>query len=198
MAERGAARSAVAVLVEGTVRELLTWSEPDLTVTAQRIAKVAHRHGVRPKTSAAAPGWGWVVVDTVGVGSGVGAMLARAGYKLIHFRGSETATSEGAGGILYRNRRTEAFWTVRERLQRGRLGLPKDEALFDELMSLRWRPAATGGKVEVEDKRDWAARVGRSPDKADAVSMAVAQTADADMVGFFHGLAARGDGGAFW
>jgi hypothetical protein len=38
----------------------------------------------------------------------------------------------------------------------------------------------------------------RSPDKADAVSMAVAQTADADMVGFFHALAARGDGGAFW
>ncbi len=196
IAERGAARNAVAVLIEGTIRELATWAEPDLTVTAQRIANLAYRYGVRPKTNAAAPGWGFVVVDTVGVGAGVGAILQRAGYKLIHFRGSETATSEGAGGILYRNRRTEAFWTVREHLQRGRLGLPNDEQLFDELMSLRWRPAASGGRIEVELKGEWAARVGRSPDKADAVSMALVQLVDADMVRTFSELNASGK--QFW
>ncbi len=196
IAERGAARNAVAVLIEGTVRELVTWSEPDLTVTAQRIANLAHRHGVRPKTSTAAPGWGWITVDCVGVGAGVAAMLQRTGYKTISFAGSETATSEGPGGIGYRNRRTESFWVLRTKLERGQLGLPADEQLFDELMSLRWRPAATGGKIEVELKSDWAARVGRSPDKADAVAMAVVQTADEELVRAFSELNASGK--AYW
>src|SRR3989442_617679 len=87
IAERGAAQTAVAVLIEGCIRELKTWSEPDLTVTAQRIADLAYRYRVRPKTGSAA-GWGWLVIDTVGVGSGVGALLARAGWKVISFRGS--------------------------------------------------------------------------------------------------------------
>src|SRR5438128_11601480 len=68
------------------------------------------------------------------------------------------------------------------------IGLPADEQLFDELMSLRWRPAATGGKIEVELKSEWAARVGRSPDKADAVAMAVVQTADEELVRAFATL----------
>src|SRR2546422_6216322 len=42
-------------------RELKTWSEPDLTVTAQRIADLAYRYGVRPKTGPAA-GWGWLAI----------------------------------------------------------------------------------------------------------------------------------------
>src|SRR2546422_8353958 len=134
-------------------RELKTWSEPDLTVTAQRIADLAYRYGVRPTTGPAA-GWGWLVIDVVGVGSGVGALLARTGWKVISFRGSETATSEGPGGVGYKNRRTESYWHLRTMLERGRLGLPPDEHLFDELMSLRWRPAATGGKIEVELKSE--------------------------------------------
>jgi hypothetical protein len=81
-------------------------------------------------------------------------------------------------------------------LERGRLGLPQDEQLLDELMSLRWRPAATGGKIEVELKSEWAARVGRSPDKADALSMAVVQTVDQDMVRTFSELNASGR--AYW
>src|SRR5438128_12674944 len=68
------------------------------------------------------------------------------------------------------------------------IGLPADEQLFDELMSLRWRPAATGGQIQVEDKRDWSARVGRSPDKADCISMAVAQTAGEELVHAFQTL----------
>ena len=66
-------------------------------------------------------------------------------------------------------------------------------------MSLRWRPGATGGRVEVELKSECAARVGRSPAKSDAVAMAVVQTADEDTMRTFSDLAASGrrfaDGG---
>jgi hypothetical protein len=55
---------------------------------------------------------------------------------------------------------------------------------------------ATGGKIEVELKSEWAARVGRSPDKADALSMAVVQTVDEDMVRTFSELNASGR--AYW
>jgi len=95
-------------------------------------------------------------------------------------------------GIAFANKRTEAFWNLRTALERGTLGLPNDEALFDELMSLRWRPSASGGKIELESKADWTARVGRTCDKSDAVAMAIYQTVDDEMVRAFSELNASG------
>ncbi len=71
------------------------------------------------------------------------------------------------------NRRAAAYWTLRRRLEDGTLALPPDDELFDELLAIRWRPTPEG-KVRIEAKDDLKARLGRSPDKADAVVMAVA------------------------
>ena len=47
---------------------------------------------------------------------------------------------------------------------------------MDELVATRWRPTPEE-KVRIEAKDDLKARLGRSPDKADAVVMAVAADA---------------------
>lgn len=48
--------------------------------------------------------------------------------------------------------------------------MSRDEALFEELLALRWRPTPQG-KVQLERKDDLRSRLGRSPDRADAVAM---------------------------
>ena len=58
-------------------------------------------------------------------------------------------------------------------LEAGELALPPDERLMDELIATRWRPTPEG-KVRIEAKDDLKARLGRNPDRADAVAMAVA------------------------
>jgi phage terminase large subunit len=196
VARYGSAQTAVAVLSDRVVRELVTWADRDLIDTAQRVIDVAHHWGVRRGLGPAQPGWGWMVIDVVGVGSGVADLLRRHGYKTCDFAGSEKAISEGPGGIAFANKRTESYWALRTALERGTLGLPNDETLFDELMSLRWRPSASGGKVELESKADWSRRVGRSCDKSDAVAMAVYQTVDDEMYRAVHELNASGR--AFW
>jgi len=43
--------------------------------------------------------------------------------------------------------------------------------VFDELLALRWRPTPEG-RIRIEAKEELRARLGRSPDRADAVCMA--------------------------
>lgn len=49
------------------------------------------------------------------------------------------------------------------------IAFPRDEELVEELLAIRWREQ--GGKVRIEEKSEIRARIGRSPDKADALSM---------------------------
>jgi len=56
-------------------------------------------------------------------------------------------------------------------LEDGLIALPRDEALFDELAAIRWR-ATSNGKIQIEPKDDLKNRLGRSPDRADAVVLA--------------------------
>jgi hypothetical protein len=56
-------------------------------------------------------------------------------------------------------------------LELGKIALPRDEKLFDELAGIKWR-VNSGGKIQLESKDDTRARLGRSPDRADAVAMA--------------------------
>ncbi len=86
--------------------------------------------------------------------------------------GYNGGTSPSDGG-RYLNARAEAYWRLREKLEAGEIALPPDEKLMDELLATRWRPTPEG-KVRIEAKDDLKARLGRSPDKADAVVMAVA------------------------
>lgn len=51
------------------------------------------------------------------------------------------------------------------------MGSGPDRKLFDDLVAIRWKPTAQG-KVQIEAKEDLKSRLGRSPDRADAVSMA--------------------------
>ena len=69
---------------------------------------------------------------------------------------------------------------------RGRVALPRDERLWDELVAIRWK-TNSAGKIQLEPKDLLRQRLGRSPDRADAVAMAFgAELTDTCTVGGFH------------
>ena len=71
------------------------------------------------------------------------------------------------------NARAEAHWTLRTLLEDGLIALPDDDFLGEELAQVRWL-LTPSGHIKIEAKDDLKARIGRSPDRLDAVAMAFA------------------------
>lgn len=77
--------------------------------------------------------------------------------------------------LEFTNVRTEAYWRLREALdpdQRGGspISLPNDNRLLADLTAPHYK--VTGRGIELESKEDVVKRLGRSPDRGDAVVMA--------------------------
>ena len=71
----------------------------------------------------------------------------------------------------FRNRRAELFWRLREALERGEVSLPDDEELHADLSALRYQ-FTQDGRIQIESKDECRKRLGRSPDRADALALA--------------------------
>jgi hypothetical protein len=69
------------------------------------------------------------------------------------------------------NLRDELWDLLRARLQAGRLALPEEPTLREELVTVKYAFTSAGQK-KIEPKANHKARLGRSPDKADAVCLA--------------------------
>jgi len=110
---------------------------------------------------------GLIVIDSVGIGAGVVDRLREIGYTIKAFNGG----SRPRKPERYSNARSEVFWKLREALERGAIALPQHDGLFEELGALQWGITSMG-QTALEQKDLTKARLGRSPDFADALSMA--------------------------
>jgi hypothetical protein len=123
-----------------------------------------------------------VIVD-LGGGWGGDALIALKdnidGTELRAFNGVAASTAKTRDGKLrFRNKRAEATWKLREALDPEQEGgsvvaLPHDPELKADLASYRFE--LTVGGLLIEDKQKIRERLGRSPDKGDAVVMCVAE-----------------------
>jgi hypothetical protein len=119
----------------------------------------------------------WVVarIDvTGGLGAGPFDTLHAEGYAVEAVNSSETAFDPEQ----FPNRRSELWWTVRERARTGEVDLsylPRDQAesLRREWSAPHWKPDARGRRV-VDPKAKIKERLGYSPDLADAANLAFA------------------------
>lgn len=110
-------------------------------------------------------------LDDGGVGGGVYDILKDRGFGEI-VRG----VNFGAKAIddeRYANRRAEMWDAVREWLT-GNVQLPKDDKLLDDLCSVN-KKYDQKGRLQLESKDDVKKRLGRSPDKADALALTFAE-----------------------
>lgn len=156
--------SVLAVRKGDRVEELVVWEDRTDTMTlADRVQNTLSERGIRYDSENYE-----LYVDEVGVGAGVLDRLKAVGCNAYGFKGGRKAFEE----TRFYNQRAQSYWMIRSELESGTLALPPDEKLFEELLAFQWRPTPDD-RVQLEAKADVKGRLGRSPDRADAVAMVV-------------------------
>lgn len=115
-------------------------------------------------------------LDIVGIGSGVYDRMEELGeYEVNGINAGESPTTDEAKK-KFTNLRAELFWDLRETFKLDENGqshayIPDDAELKQELSEIRYG-YSSDKKIKVESKDEMKKRIGRSPDKADAVGLA--------------------------
>jgi len=150
-------QNAIAVMRGGRLERLVLWRSPDTMQTVQRVLAVVAETGAQQ-----------LAVDVGGPGGGVVDRLRQLGRTVDGVAFGSAATDP----TRFVNRRSELYWGVREGLEKGTLALPDDDELVADLSAIRYA-FDQRGRIALESKDDVRARLGRSPDRADAVVLAV-------------------------
>lgn len=141
---------------------------PDANVLGTRVWLHAKSEGVPPDH---------IGVDSVGVGAGTANEINRlAPSHCARLNGGAAPIARVAKGAensgwqsdanQFLNLRAQMYWQAREDLRQGRVGVKPDAELMEELVAPTYEVRA--GKVVIEPKDDIRARLGHSPNKADA------------------------------
>lgn len=112
-------------------------------------------------------------IDYSGVGANIWQLLrTNFGLLCFPFKGGSPAIGRAGKMQKFANVRAQAWWELKEKIRLKQLVLPQsyDEELWQELTALRYNIRAD--VVQMEDKMYLRRRLGRSPDKADALMMA--------------------------
>lgn len=120
-----------------------------------------------------------VVVDMGGGWGGDAAIALRDnGITVVTYMGLDPSSATTRDGKLrFVNKRAETIWRFREALDPDQEGgsvvaLPPDPELKADLASFRWMLKPNG--IQIESKEDIKKRIGRSPDRGEAVVMCLA------------------------
>lgn len=109
-----------------------------------------------------------IAVDRLGVGAGTLAQLKKDGYNVVGCNFGSSAEEKG----LYRNRKTELFWNMRDGLRLGEIAIAplgeEEDQVFEELAAIGYN-TNTEKQIYCEPKDKTKAKIKRSPDGADAV-----------------------------
>ena len=93
----------------------------------------------------------------------------RNGTRATAFNSAEKASRPDR----FLNRRAQAFWALRDELREGRIDRDsEDEELAAQLLAIRWT-VNSRGQIQIESKDEMRKRGLPSPDRADAVAMAL-------------------------
>lgn len=169
------ARGAGAVLEEIRARHMT--DRYNASNLAEEVAGLMESYRIEPQA---------VGVDSVGVGVSTVNKLKELGYTVNGLNGGSKAPPLPGEETFY-NLRAAMYWKLREDLRMGRIALPDNQELFNELTLIRW--VAHNKAIKVEEKKDVKKRLGgASPDLADAV---VYWNWARDYSGFISGLSAN-------
>lgn len=120
-----------------------------------------------------------VVVDVGGgYGGGVKERLEENGIAVRPYNGAgESIVLTEDRQLGFANKRAESHWRFREALNPDQAGgsaiaLPQDPQLLADLTATRWKMTSRGIQIESKEELKKPERLGRSPDRGDAVIMA--------------------------
>lgn len=114
-------------------------------------------------------------VDDISVGGGVVDQAREQGLPVVGVNVQTHSTNPAK----FLNLRAELYWKLREDLNPenpNALALPPDDKLAAQLTSIKYKIIDSGGKIKIESKDEMRQRGLPSPDRADALMLANAQT----------------------
>lgn len=164
VARHGACETVVYVCQGFKVLGMEAWRKQDFNYSCGRILDICAQYGVER-----------IRVDATGMGMGLCDML-RSELRLSKRKVEEVyvgtkALEAGKFNML----RDELWWTMRMALRDGLLGGLQDERTKAQLLTMKYF-FNRAGKIYVESKDDLLKRGEKSPDRADALCLAVART----------------------
>lgn len=107
-----------------------------------------------------------IFIDAAGIGAGVFDLIKKTACAFAVDNAQQAHDPK-----LYVNKRAELYWNIREMLRTQPVALdPSDRRLAQELRAVRFK--INKGRVQIEEKAEIKKRLGRSPDRADALVMA--------------------------
>jgi hypothetical protein len=117
---------------------------------------------------------GWINVDVIGIGSSTYDHV-RPMYPAVNPINVSEGSSyrDRSGKLKMRNLRAEIYWRMRDALDPlngSNVALPNDPEVLADLCSARYKVTTAG--VQIEDKSEIKARIGRSPDAGEAILLA--------------------------
>lgn len=143
----------------GQVRMIWVKHKQDTMKTSGDIVVVLKKH----------KGYIPIVIDVVGVGSGVVDRVKEQGYRVVPFNGGERAVNPKK----FVNRRSEMYWRLREALEGLEIDLDEaDEDMQAQLTGMKYT-IDSSGRIKVEKKEDMKKRGLPSPDRADTLMMSL-------------------------
>jgi phage terminase large subunit len=172
IARTGFDSNCIAVVRGPVVQSLQAFTERDLMKTAKRLYTQSLELGfnytgsTRPTPDHVHAARARVTVDDNGLGGGVTDRLRELGARVTAFNGATKADDKER----YANRRAESYFKLRDKLMRGRMALPPNEKLREELLAICYTTDAQG-RILIEGKDILRSKLRRSPDHADPVSM---------------------------
>lgn len=126
--------------------------QKDLMDTAGRIFSLYTKFGCEK-----------VFIDAIGIGSGVCDRLSELGVDVFPVVSSEASSDE-----RFLNLRAEVWFIASEVLNSKKASIPDDPRLFADLSSAVYE-FASNGKIKIEPKEEIKKKLGRSPDRGEAL-----------------------------
>jgi hypothetical protein len=166
----GGAENVIAYCCGNQVQLIKCWREKDTMSAAGAMVKeldiLKASVGLRPNEV-----WG----DASGLGLPICHRLAEMGWPIRLFYGQAKPTDEN-----YKNKIAECWLDFAKRVVNRTIILPNDTDLKAQLLGRKQR-LNSSGKLELESKEDMAGRGMPSPDRADAIAMAVSNMSGGDV-----------------
>lgn len=129
----------------------------DLMQTAGWVAAQYNEAEQKPKK---------IMIDVIGIGSGVFDRLREQGYPVSAVNVAESAREKGK----YMNLRSELYHRLKDFFVEGRSKIPNDSELIGQTSSIKYH-FDSSGRIAIEKKEDLKKRGLPSPDRADAAAL---------------------------
>lgn len=115
-----------------------------------------------------------IIVDEPGVGGGVIDVGIRDELPIIPYHGQAAMVRDKdptSDFRMFSNRRSRDWWNIRLLMEQGKMKIPEDEELVNQLSSLKYD--YVNEKIKIETKKELKERLGddASPDRGDTIVM---------------------------